>query len=309
MKKPMSLTIAEMAANGVHMTDRRTFIGGCAAASALAGCRILPGTDVTVRFGMIADLHYAEIPPRDVGGPCGDRHYSQSCEKLADFVTAMHRQQPDFLIELGDFKDLSVDKATTLRCLDRIERVFAGFRGSRYHVLGNHDMDCLSKDEFLSHVSNDGGPASPHYSFVVGGMTFVVLDGCFNATMEDYFPGNWVWTDANVPPAQLDWLARTLAAAPGPAVVFCHQRLDDRALGDHAVRNAAEVRRALEESGKVKSVFTGHEHQGGYRRLNGIDYFVQKAAVVDDRDEGENAWSLVSVRADGSAVLQSQMRR
>lgn len=288
------------------MTTRWRFISGCVAASAVAGCRLLPEKDVVVRFGMVADLHYAEIPPRDVGGPCGDRHYNQSCDKLADFVAAMNARETDFLIELGDFKDQSADKVATLRCLDRIESVFAGYHGPRYHVLGNHDMDCLSKDEFLSRVSNAGGPARPHYSFVVGGLTFVVLDGCFNERMEGYFPGNWVWTDANIPTWELDWLAHTLADAPGPAVVFCHQRIDDRALGAHALRNAAEVRRVLENSGKVRSVFTGHEHQGGYRRLNGIDYFVQKAAVVGDRNAGANAWSLASVYADGSVRFETK---
>ena len=283
------------------MISRREFVGGCAALAAASGCTSIFGVG-PVRFGMITDLHYAEIPMRKFGGGL-DRYYTQSCEKLAEFVAEMNRARADFVIELGDFKDQSADKRQTLACLDRIERTFAGFEGPRYHVLGNHDEDCLTKAEFLAHVSNAGGKTEKHYFFVMNGITFVVLDGCYNSKMEDYTPGNWDWTDANVPPVELRWLEGVLAMARGPAVVFCHQVLDDKPEGAHGLRNAAEVRAILERSGKVKSVFTGHQHGGGFRVVNGISYYTLKAAVCGDYAADRNAYALVTVSADGTASV------
>ena len=52
-----------------------------------------------------------------------------------------------------------------------MEAAFAQFKGPRYHVLGNHDHDNLSKEEFLAHIANDGQPrARPYYAFTRGGI-------------------------------------------------------------------------------------------------------------------------------------------
>ena len=38
--------------------------------------------------------------------------------------------------------------------LDEIENTLKGFEGPLYHVLGNHDMDSISKSDFLTHTYN-----------------------------------------------------------------------------------------------------------------------------------------------------------
>ena len=120
----------------------------------------------------------------------------------------MDSERPSFLIELGDFKDQGPDKASTIEYLDRVEAVFSRFSGPSYHVLGNHDLDLIGKPEFLARIKNYGqDEAQAHYSFEVSGIKFIVLDACYNSKLEDYVPGNWDWTDANVPPDQLAWLS------------------------------------------------------------------------------------------------------
>jgi hypothetical protein len=66
-----------------------------------------------------------------------------------------------------------------------------------------------------------------------------------------------------------------LAAATGPVVVFCHQRLDGT--GSYFVKNAAEVRRIIEKSCKVIGVFAGHEHAGGRNCMNGVSYYTLRS--------------------------------
>ncbi len=290
---------------------RREFLRGAGLAGGavcMLNAKVLWGEEgqgqPLVRFGMVTDLHYADIPMGAADAPIGNRHYRESCIKLREAVNTLNSVKPDFMIELGDFKDLSPDKDRTIACLDEIEAVFAGFKGDRYHVLGNHDFDCLSKAEFLSHIRNAGQDKTlPHYSFVKNGVTCVVLDACYNGKMEDYQPGNWTWTVANVPPKELDWLKETLAKAPGPAIVFCHQRLDPNAEINHEVRNSKTVRAVLKESGKVKAVFTGHEHYGGTCELDGIPYYSLRALVVGT-GETFNSYAVGELYADGKVCVK-----
>ena len=284
--------------------SRRLFIEGFGtfAAVSLAGC-VRKGESPVVKFGMVTDCHYADIPYAKRPWPVGDASYRDSTAKLAECVALMNKERPDFLVELGDFKDLGPDKKSTIGYLDRIEGVFRGFSGDRYHVLGNHDLDALDKPEFLARVSNAGQPkALAHYSFERGGIKFVVLDACYNSKMEDYRPGNWRWDNANIPPDQLEWLGRELESAQGNVVVFCHQCLDPQADVSHLVRNAADVRSVIEKSGKVRAVFTGHQHSGRINKVNGITYYSLRALVLNAGAE-ENSYATVDVYASGNIVV------
>ena len=87
------------------------------------------------------------------------------------------------MIELGDLKDMGdiPERGQTLSFLDEIEAKFQTFDGPVYHVLGNHDMDSISKSEFLAHTSNYGSAkGKPYYSFVRNQIKFIVLDGNCN---------------------------------------------------------------------------------------------------------------------------------
>ncbi len=284
--------------------SRRLFVEGFGsfAVVCVSGC-VGKGERPVVRFGMVTDCHYADIPYAKRPWPVGDASYRDSTAKLAECVAVMNKERPDFLVELGDFKDLGPDKASTVGYLDTIEGVFRGFDGDRYHVLGNHDLDALDKSEFLAHVTNAGqAKALSHYSFERGGVKFVVLDACYNSKMEDYRPGNWKWTDANVPPEQLGWLANELESAKGDAIVLCHQCLDPQSDDNHRVRNAAEVRAVIERSGKVRAVFTGHQHSGRINEVNGITYYSLRALVLNAGIE-ENSYATVDVYGSGNIVV------
>ena len=281
--------------------SRRFFVKGIGmmAASTLFGCRTGGDEKPLVRFGLVTDCHYADIPLAHRPMPIGDASYRESCAKLAEAVAVFNRERPDFAIELGDFKDQGRDKAETLSFLERIEGVFAGFAGPRYHVLGNHDMDLLTKEDFFSRVENGGAkPVSGHYSFAVNGVKVIVLDGCYNAKNESYAPGNWIWHDARVPPFETEWFASELESAPGKVVVCVHQRVDPAADGQHLMRNAAEIRALMERSGKVCAVFSGHQHSGGCTVENGILYYSLRALVLNEGAE-ENSYALAEVYASG----------
>ena len=286
--------------------NRREFIF-LGAAGLMSGCRLFtsgdPRGNPVVRFGMVTDLHDALIDPDPKPiGVVGRRFYRESIDKLREAVRVFNSRDLDFAIELGDFKDNTQGTVGTLVCLEAIEAEFARFRGPRYHVAGNHDFDCLTPDEFFSRVPNDGKTSDVgYYSFERGGVKFIVLNACYDSEMRPYSRNN-PWNDANIPVHELAWLDQELATAEGNVFVFCHQRLDESAERQHLVRNADVVRGMFERSGKVKGVFTGHQHKGGANVVKGIPYYSLRALVCDS-GEGNNSFAKVAVYPTGDFTV------
>jgi 3',5'-cyclic AMP phosphodiesterase CpdA len=288
-----------------EILNRRAFLRWAAATAAGAslaslscatGRRTSPGR-ASLRFGIVTDCHYADIDA------AGNRFYRESLDKLSECVATMNSENVDFLVELGDFKDQdkSPVEDRTLSYLQDIEAVFQEFNGPRFHVLGNHDMDSLSKQQFLAHVENTRvGPGRSYYSFDVKGLHCIVLDANFRTDGSDYDHGNFSWAGANIPVHEFDWLRQDIVASQSPAIVFVHQRLDGA--GSVYVRNAGEVRQVLEQSGRVLAVFQGHDHKGGYSQLKGIHYYTLPA-LVEGHGPDANSYAIVEVHRDQSITI------
>lgn len=247
-------------------------------------------------FGALTDIHYADKPA------AGNRHYREALDKLEAAVDHLGRQQPEFIVQLGDFIDKTDTVEREIGFLRTVDRVFAKAPCERHYVLGNHCIDTLVKDEFL----DNSGAHKPHYSFDEGGCHFVVLDSCYNSDGDPYGRGNYVWTDANIPADQVRWLREDLAATDLPVVVFAHQRLDGE--GNHFVNNAAAVHEVLAASGKVLAVFQGHSHRNDYRQLDSVHYCTLVAMVEGSGADNSGA-SLVSVFEDGSLRVDGFLRQ
>jgi hypothetical protein len=271
--------------------------------SGFAGCST-PGP--MVRFGVITDLHHAVRPDT------ASRFYGSALAKTDAFIAAMNAARPDFIIEVGDLKDQDPTpvKDKTLQYLTTIESHFAAFKGATYHVLGNHDLDSLSKAEFQARVVNTGiDPAATYYSFDKGGVHFVVLDGNFKADGTPYDSGNYKWQDSNIPPLERAWLSTDLAAHRLPTIVFIHQRLDLADTADINLKQGAQIRQVLENSHQVMAVFSGHDHPGGYSQINGIHYVTLYGPIEGGADPvAGNAYALASVSkvADNTYRLDVQ---
>ena len=245
-----------------------------------------------VRFGLFADAHYAQLV-------YGDRHCGDSLEKLSACIAVFNQLDVDFVACLGDLIDKAEDKETELGYLAAMRRIFEEYRGERHYLVGNHDVATLTKAEYLTHC----GCQRAYYAFVRGGVRFVVLDGNCHADGRDFKAGDFAWDQAWIGPGQLAWLEDELGRGVGqPIMVLCHENLDDRTengVSDaHVVRNAAQVRGALEQSGRVRAVFQGHYHPGLHRVVNGIPYIGLRAMVVGP-GLANNAFAVVSMEADG----------
>jgi hypothetical protein len=291
--------------------NRRKFLGATAAASvAITASLALPKTGKTsekipmVKAGIITDMHHTTKADTTT------RKYSASQAKMETFIARMKQVKPAFVIELGDFVDTLAEGTDPAKNLGEIEKLFTSF-GPHFHVLGNHEFDNLSREFVLRSIDNTGIPqGQTYYSWDKGGVHFVVIDA-------DYTPENghrpydmntsadsfWTWKDTFVPPQELNWLKKDLAATSLPTVVFTHQTLDRVDEQDYNIKNASVVRKILEDSGRILAVLSGHDHAGGYANIKGIHYIVMNGNVgVND----QRSWQDTSRKEGFDTDLDNQ---
>ena len=276
-------------------------------------------------FGLITDTHVCDKADQAevITVNATARYYTGGLAKIEAFAQAMSHAGAAFVAELGDFIDNPADpklgreqkKAAALGYAQAAEAKLAGFAGARYHVFGNHDTDQLSKEDFVAQLGQGilgqggaqaGGPF--YYSWTVNGVHVIVLDASYKVDGNGYSgePGTagagYTWDDSNVPAAELAWLEADLEANPQPTIVLTHQLVSPLELVDptfdpkHAIKQAPQLRALLEHSGHVLAVFSGHYHDGGFQRVNGINYVVLQANAAYGNDVAyHNQYALVEV--------------
>ena len=252
-----------------------------------------------VRIGIVADIHV-----HDTDSPCelgGAKVMVNYAERIEAFVEAMNAWPAEVVIDLGDFvngvfvmcEDLG-DPERVPGLLDTGLAVLSAFEGPIYHVIGNHDVYDLTKEEYLAGI----GAESTFYSFDIGAYHVVVLDAQYTKEGEDYGNVSWM-VQGTVPPSELAWLREDLQATSKPTLVCIHQPLDVEysfTAGGPPVWNHVEVCQVLAESGKVIAVFQGHTHENGYSLIDGIHY-VTFAAMVDHAEPTPPSWAQVVLDA------------
>lgn len=212
--------------------------------------------DAPWQMGLIADLHYGLAP--------------DALERLDQFMQAVDERSPDCLLQLGDF-NYGVDAADCMK-------LWQQFSGSKYHVLGNHDMDKATKAEMIELWEMPAG----YYSFDHKGWHFVVLDRNHLRPEQnkyvDYANANF-YVESSLrgfaDPEQLEWLAADLQQTQLPTVVFAHQGLGIEPSSDpNSAAGAIEsILAAANAAGsKVKACLCGHHHVDRYNFHAGIHY-------------------------------------
>ena len=248
-----------------------------------------------VRIGLVTDLHYAEKPPG------GTRQYRESAKKLNEAVALFKQEKTHFVMELGDLVDAAQTAEEEIRFLKTINAVFTKVNCPRHYVVGNHCVATLTKAQFYQ---SSGAKNTGYYSWDHEGVHFIVLDACYRKDFKDYQPGNFAWTDTNIPPKELDWLTKDLAATKLPTVVFVHQRLDlEPGASPYAIKQSLEVRKVLEASGNVRAVFQGHSHKNDLNTIGNIAYCTI-AAMVEGSGETNSAYAILEVHQNGAINLK-----
>ncbi|MEK7399888.1 MAG: alkaline phosphatase [Candidatus Poribacteria bacterium] len=243
-------------------------------------------------IGVITDGHYADIET------LWSRYYRDSLPKVQEATRLFNRVRPSFCIYLGDNIDNGETPEIELGYLKVIESEYAKFVGIRHYVIGNHDVASFSKEQFLKIC----GSREKYYSFDCGLFHFIILDACYNGDGSDYDSGNFDWRKTYIPKAEQEWLKLDLKKTQKKTIISVHQRLDDDN-GVHGIGNSQIIRQLLEDSGKVITVFQGHDHGGAQSQVNCIDYFTFQA-VVEGQGLENNAYSLIHIRDNGAIKVE-----
>ncbi|MFV0505375.1 MAG: metallophosphoesterase family protein [Bacteroidales bacterium] len=239
---------------------RRSFIkkgaigvaGIALAENLLTSCMMKSKNKVT--FGVISDVH--------------EDLQEDATHRLQQFINAAEKNNPDFIIQLGDLCHSTG--------ANKILPVWNSFRGDKYNVLGNHDMDNGSKQEMVKLYN------MPHnyYHFDKGGVRFIILDCNFtrkDGNIVDYDNGNYYVASKDrdiINEEQIKWFEDTISKSKLPCVIFSHQAFDE--IGG-SVPNRETVRKIIKKANnkdkRVIACFCGHHHIDAHSEIDGVDYF------------------------------------
>lgn len=216
----------------------------------------------SLKFAIASDFHAQDVPDGE--------------ERIASFIRAAKDEKVDFIIELGDFCRLDSAGQVYLKLWD-------SFEGDKYHVIGNHDMDSYTPEEYVAGMKMPGR----YYSFDKGDFHFIVLDGnnLYDGKEYTHYAKANYYVDpkmrAFIDPEQMAWLKQDLAATDKKCVLFSHQSIEQ------FLNNGATVRQILEEENrragfkKVVLAFGGHNHSNYTKEINGITYMqINSASYV-----------------------------
>jgi hypothetical protein len=239
--------------------NRREFLSAAVAVAAAGTARAMsPPPRPICTVGLIADPHHGLAPDAEA--------------RLDAFMAAVEQRKPDLLIQMGDFCHPPRRVASATSFLRKFEQ----FRGPRYHVVGNHDLDMAKTKREILDV---WGAERSFYSFDQNGFHYVVLDCNFvragNGKFQDWAPNRPY--EGRISGEQFEWMKSDLKGNRLPTVVISHQGFGPKLAGG-VVPNGAEVRAIIAEnnkregSGKVILCMHGHNHLDGASVVEGVHY-------------------------------------
>ena len=248
-----------------------------------------------VTFAAITDIHY---------GPDTGAKYGSKAPGLLDvFAKAAMEYQPDFIADLGD--DITAfNHDDAVKNLQSVKDVFNRMAAPMYNVVGNHNIIYLTREENAQIMGNPG----TSYSRDIKGYHFVFWNPPMGTT----------GSGLHMSKEEMDWLRDDLAATDKPTVVFSHVPLDNDAKDNKSGRAASksdnlyffypegeQIRKIMEDSGKVILAMAGHRHTNRVRDINGIHYITQQSLVQAHEKhyrKPHRAWSVVELDDDKITV-------
>lgn len=230
-----------------------------------------------MNIGLLADLHYSSAPLT-----CGVRQNSRSLEKLAQALAYFAAENCEMVILLGDITDTEATHQAEAENLQKIRALLDASPLKTLCLMGNHDAFSFTPEEFYALLGESRRPIPLHFH----GCHLLFLDACHFHTGIHYAPGDSDWTDTFYPYTYE--LRQTLSDMTGNVFVFLHQNIDPLIPENHLLSNHGEIRRILEDSGKVRAVYQGHYHPGHETVCRSILYHTLPAAC-----ENQQAWEII----------------
>ncbi len=232
---------------------------------------------MSLSIGFVTDLHFGPLAYHDGKLRKLTHHAADLTRHVVGEMNDVLR--PDLLVNLGDDIEDESREADLSRYAE-CQGILRTAKAELVNVAGNHDTVHLNRDDLAAMWGREGP-------------LFYTLDrGNFHLVVLQTFERKDV--DVRIPETQLEWLRNDLARTNLSTVVFMHHSAGEQDLADSLwfsglahlalVKERAELRRILEESGKVRAVFNGHVHRNHVDVIRNIPY-VTIQSLIENLDE------------------------
>ncbi len=230
-----------------------------------------------VKFGVFTDVHYAK------DFVSGKRRCDLSLLKLKNIIYDFNGRDLDFCVCLGDIINSVQDFEKDTLNVKAVSKEFQNFNMPYHIILGNHDLEAMSKSEFYTAFGNIQNKT--YYSFVFENTKFILMDANYLSDGANYCRGNYDWTKPYICSEQVAWLETELKHSnENDIVVFVHQNLAHGTFEGNEdplmVNNSRVVTQILENYNNRITVIQGHDHEGDYQIKDNITYITLKALCV-----------------------------
>lgn len=258
-----------------------------------------------MKFAIINDTHVGPIDGGFVRGV--QRKLLSEAERLVkEFVEKMNNEEhPEFVVNLGDSIEDVNKREIDLQSFRKLLDMLSNLTVPVYFLIGNHDIRTLTEEDIAKML----GYERMYYAFDHGGYHFValsfVMTGNHTKVLSDI-------TTA-IPSEQIKWLKADLAKTDRPVIIFIHYGLaEDNMQGNFwfegeaqnaLLGNRKEIRKILEESGKVRAVLSAHQHWNRKKVENGIPYFTVTSPVENFKNDNIASAAYTIVELDEKRIV------
>ena len=241
-----------------------------------------------LRLALVTDIHH--------GVPVKTKRSDMAMPLLQQFVDFTNEWGPDIVVDLGDRisdKDNATDQELTADVAGAFQRVGA----PRRHIVGNHDQEFMSRTE--GEVLLGTSLSSESIDLKGYHLVFWQADVRYDRQL------GFILSEGDI-----DWLARDLAAAELPSIVFSHVPLDGALMtgnyyfeaNQHCAQydETSEIRRILRETGNVVLCVAGHVHWNKANTVDGIPYLSLQSLTESftTAPDPAGAWSTIEIDED-----------
>ena len=255
------------------------------------------------RFVIVSDFHYALEKYLDEKTRCGRKlmqHAEPLLEKFIDEVNETIR--PDFVMNLGDLIQDYGDYDEDITTIKAFWAKFGRLNVPVYTCVGNHDLRATKDRGTVAAVL---GYEKTTWSVDVAGIHVVVLgtDVDYDAVDDrgTKYEKHWVSEE------DLEWLKQDLKKTTLPTVICLHFGVaEDIQEGNYwfgncpeegLIGNRCELKDILKGSGKVRAVFSGHQHWTKALVEDGIPYYLVGSMTENFHEDGvpDGVYQIVTI--------------
>ena len=229
-----------------------------------------------MKIGIVADTHYCSKTSL-----ChGTRIPALALERLEIACGFFKSSGADLIVCLGDV--INVDDSDELNKLnlERVSKVVHDTGIQCICVMGNHDMEAFTPEEF-SHIS---GFALAPLNITYGNCALHFLDANNIAEGQPYTRDNIDWTKCHVVDHDVRVLERAVQDMTKKHFFFFHQCIDPNVDAQHIIANAPQLREIIKGCG-AKAVFQGHFHKGCHSTIDNIPYDTLAALCSPEQND------------------------